>query len=129
MVTRRNIGRADENSEEDGPVARTEPDPSRAKLDVANAGHYSGKGTGRGRHTGRRYRRIPPVLDGDRENPLPPDFREPHLKDYDGTTDPQASRPDLVFTLASSFHIQHIRSAEEILGPILSPKVEDDDFG
>ncbi|KAJ1421316.1 hypothetical protein SESBI_13749 [Sesbania bispinosa] len=32
------------------------------------------------------------------------------------------SRPDLVFTLASSFHIRHIRFAEEILGPILSPK-------
>ncbi|KAJ1378411.1 hypothetical protein SESBI_47871 [Sesbania bispinosa] len=90
MVTRRNIGRADENSEEDGPVAGTEPDPSRAKPDVANACHYSGKGTGRGRHTRRRYRRIPTVLDGDCGNPLPPDFREPPLKDYDETTDPQA---------------------------------------
>ncbi|KAJ1408081.1 hypothetical protein SESBI_23814 [Sesbania bispinosa] len=39
------------------------------------------------------------------------------------------SRPILVLTLASSFRIRHIRSAEEILGPILSPKVEDDDFG
>ncbi|KAJ1404467.1 hypothetical protein SESBI_26567 [Sesbania bispinosa] len=48
------------------------------------------RGHGEEEDAQQRARRISPILFGNNGNAFPTDFRQPPLKDYDGTTDPQA---------------------------------------
>ncbi|KAJ1433732.1 hypothetical protein SESBI_05875 [Sesbania bispinosa] len=111
MVTRRNTSRADGNAGNEDDALETTPETDNPvlqrilrRMDQLQEQNQTlqeqnqtlqtqvttlAKGRAEEDIPKRRYRRIPPVLDGDCRNPLPPDFREPPLKDYDGTTDPQ----------------------------------------
>ncbi|KAJ1441968.1 hypothetical protein SESBI_01178 [Sesbania bispinosa] len=121
MVTRRNTGRADGHAGNGGDASETTPETDNSVLQriLRSMDQLQEQNQTLQEQNQTLQTQVTTLAKGRAEE----DISEGDTGEF------HPSRPDLVLTLASSFHIRHIKSAEEILGPILSPKVKDDDFG